>query len=87
MLQRGDIVLERLTGKRAIVIAVVDAGEVTCRFADGRFDNRYTFELEPVVSFLNSLLSFVTALLGGGPRERSSPSVTDRVRPLLARRS
>ena len=87
MLNRGDIVVERLTGKRAIVIAVVDTEEVTCRFADGRFDNRYAFELEPVVPLVSSLLSFIIAFFGGGAPERSAPSVADRVRPLLARRT
>ena len=45
MLERGDIVVERLTGKRAIVIRVASPEEVTCRFADGRLEERFAFEL------------------------------------------
>src|SRR5437016_13893257 len=48
MPQRGEIVVERLTGNRAIVIRVVSPEEVTCRFADGRLEDRFTFELEPL---------------------------------------
>ncbi len=62
MPQRGDIVVERLTGKRAIVIQVASAEEITCRFADGRLEERFTFELEPPLSPLGSLLAF---FLGG----------------------
>ena len=36
---RGDIVVERLTGKRAIVIQV-QGEQVTCRFGDGRLEDR-----------------------------------------------
>jgi len=48
MPQRGEIVVERLTGNRAIVIRVVSPEEVTCRFADGRLEDRFTFVLEPL---------------------------------------
>jgi len=46
MPQPGDIVAERLTGNRAIVIRVVSPEEMICRFGDGRFEERFTFELE-----------------------------------------
>ncbi len=58
MPQRGDIVVERLTGKRAIVIRVTSAEEATCRFADGRLADRFTFEFEPPLLPLGSLLAF-----------------------------
>jgi len=48
MPQRGEIVVERLTGNRAIVIRVVSPEEISCRFADGRLEDRFTFELEPL---------------------------------------
>src|SRR5881409_4487819 len=57
MLQRGEIVVERLTGNRAMVIRVVGPEEVTCRFADGRLEDRFAFELEPLLSPLGSLRS------------------------------
>ena len=85
MPQRGDIVVERLTGNRAIVINVEGVEEVTCRFADGRLEDRYTFELEPVGSLVGSLLSLFSALAGGRPRENPPAPLTGRVRPLLAR--
>src|SRR5437667_12886881 len=46
MLQPGDIVVERVTGNRAIVIRVVSPEETICRFGDGRFEERFAFELE-----------------------------------------
>jgi len=36
MPQPGDIVVERLTGNRAIVIRVASPEEMICRFGDGR---------------------------------------------------
>src|SRR5262245_11784456 len=86
MQQRGDIVVERLTGKRAIVIHVNSPDEVTCRFADGRLEDRYTFELDPVLPLLGSILSFVIALFVNGSRDRPG-SVAEQVRPLLLRRA
>ena len=50
MPQRGEIVVERLTGNRAMVIEVVSPEEITCRFADGRLEDRFTFEVEPLLS-------------------------------------
>jgi len=83
MPQRGDIVVERLTGKRAIVIHV-GGEELTCRFSDGRLEDRFPFELEPALPFFNSLVAFLGSLFWSAPRER--PQVTnERVRPLLVR--
>ena len=88
MPQRGEMVVERLTGNRAIVIRVESPEEVTCRFCDGRLEYRYTFELEPPAtpplgSLISLLLSPFTLLLSlmNRPRERTSA----RVRPLLVR--
>src|SRR5437016_7593476 len=47
---RGEIMVERLTGHRAMVIHVVSPEEITCRFADGRLEDRFTFEVEPLLS-------------------------------------
>src|SRR6059036_1701919 len=87
MPQRGDIVVERLTGKRAIVIHVTGPEEVTCRFADGRLEDRYTFELDPWMPFLNWLMSLVMSISLSTPRERPASAVNERVRPLLVRPS
>jgi hypothetical protein len=86
MPKRGDIVFERLTGKRAIVIRT-EGEEVTCRFADGRLDDRFVFELDAAMPLVESLLSFVLSLFGSVTRDRwSAAAVTDRVRPILVRR-
>jgi len=89
MPQRGELVVERLTGNRAIVIRVESPEEVTCRFCDGRLEYRYMFELEPpptppLGSLISLLLSPFMLLLSpflNRPRERTSA----RVRPLLVR--
>jgi len=88
MPERGEMVVERLTGNRAIVIRVEGQEEVTCRFRDGRLEYRYTFELEPTATpSVNSLISLIlspfTLLLSliNRPRERTS----SRPRPLLVR--
>src|SRR3989440_8662445 len=66
MPQPGDIVVERLTGNRAIVIRAVSPEEMICRFGDGRFEERFTFELERPPSPFGSLVSFlVSAFLSG----------------------
>ena len=85
MHQRGDIVVERLTGKRAIVIRIQGPEEVTCRFADGRLEERYMFELEPAQAPMATLISLTLSMLGAGPRERPPASVADRLRPMLVR--
>ena len=86
MPQRGDIVVERLTGKRAIVIQV-NGEELTCRFADGRLEDRFVFEVEPALSFINSLVAFLGSLLPSPPRERPQVPSGDRVIPMLVRPS
>jgi hypothetical protein len=82
MHQRGDIVVERLTGKRAIVINIAGPEEVTCRFGDGRLEDRFVFELESTSSSLGWLASLLTVF--GRPAE-PPPAVTGRVRPLVLR--
>ena len=82
MPQRGDIVVERLTGRRAMVIKVA-GDEVTCRFAEGRLEERFAFELELPPSLLGLLLSLITTPFLSRPRE--APLVSGRVRPLVAR--
>jgi hypothetical protein len=87
MLQRGDILIERLTGRRAMVIKLTNAEEVTCRFGDGRLEDRFTFELEPAPSLIGWLLSLVAPLMSR-PLESSTPSsLSGRVRPLILRQS
>ena len=85
MPQRGDIVVERLTGKRAIVIRIQGPEEVTCRFADGRLDERFTFELEPAQATIAHLLSITLSMFGATPHERPSATAGDRLRPMLVR--
>jgi hypothetical protein len=85
MPQRGDIVVERLTGKRAIVIRIQGPEEVTCRFADGRLEDRYNFELEPAQAPMATLISLTLSMFGAGPRERPPATVGDRLRPMLVR--
>jgi len=83
MLQRGDIVVERLTGRRAIVIHTPSEDEVICRFADGRLEDRFTFELETPTS----PLGWVWAVLIGPsrPPEARPAAVGGRVRPMIIR--
>ena len=85
MLQRGEIVMERLTGKRAIVIKAVSPEEVTCRFGDGRLEERFTFELEPPLSPLGSLVSFFFASVLSRFHQSPATSVTAAPRPTLVR--
>lgn len=83
-LERGHIVIERLTGKRAIVIKIAGDDEVTCRFGDGRLEDRYAFELETSLTFVDWLVSLAAAPF----RTRSTehiPSVSERRRPMLVR--
>jgi len=87
MPQRGDIVIERLTGKRAIVIRTVSLEEVTCRFADGRLEERFTFELEPPLSPVGLLLAFFGSSLLWWLRESPGGSISERPRPVLVRPS
>jgi len=92
MPQRGEIVVERLTGNRAMVIEVVSPEEITCRFADGRLEDRFTFEVEPLLSLrdprgggrfvpLGSLGSlFFSGFVSRWFRQGAPASVTDRLR-------
>ena len=83
MPQPGDIVVERLTGNRAIVIRVVNPEEMICRFPDGRLEERFTFELDLLP--LASLVSFFLASFLSRFRQSPATSVTERPRPALAR--
>src|SRR6266478_815462 len=85
MPQPGDIVVERLTGNRAIMIRVVSSEEMICRFGDGRFEERFAFELEPPPSPLASLLSFFVSSFLSGFRQGPAASVPERSRPAPAR--
>jgi hypothetical protein len=85
MLQRGDIVVERLTGRRAMVINVANGEELTCRFPDGRLEDRFSFEVEPTGSFLESMVSALLAPFASRTTVRPPAAVNDRVRPLLVR--
>ena len=85
MPQPGDIVIERLTGNRALVIRVVSPEETICRFVDGRFEERFTFELELPPSPLVSLLSFSVSSFLSWFRQSPAASVTEPPRPALAR--
>src|ERR671930_285443 len=81
MPQRGEIVVERLTGNRAMVIHVVSPDEITCRFADGRLEERFTFEVEPLMSPFGSLVwFFLSGLVSRWFRQDAAASVTDRLR-------
>lgn len=75
-LQRGDIVIERLTGQRAMVIRVVSAEEVTCRFVDGRLEDRFSFELGAPLSVLG-WLAFLVSSFQDRLQVGSSTSVPD----------
>jgi len=81
MPQRGEIVVERLTGNRLMVIDVVSPEEITCRFADGRLEDRFTFEVEPLLSPFGSLVwFFLSGFVSGWFRQGAPESVTDRLR-------
>ena len=63
-LERGDIVVERLTGTRVIVISARPAADdVTVRFPDGRLEDRYTFELEQPQTIFDVLLGLLAVSL------------------------
>ena len=53
-LERGEIVVERLTGTRVMIIdATADA--LTVRFPDGRLEDRFAFEVEQPQTLLDVL--------------------------------
>jgi hypothetical protein len=91
MLQPGDILVERLTGRRAIVITLprptATADELTVRFPDGRLEDRFVFELEQPPSFLGTMLELLATplALSGTARARAPRAVPDRARPPLLR--
>ena len=81
MPKRGEIVVERLTGHRVMVIDVVSPEEITCRFADGRLEDRFTFEVEPLLSPFASLVwFFLSGFVSRWFRQGAPASVTDRMR-------
>jgi hypothetical protein len=82
MPQRGDILVERLTGKRAMVIHV-NGEQLTCRFADGRLEDRFAFELDAALPPLSALLAFLGSLFATATRERPPLPATERPRPQL----
>jgi hypothetical protein len=77
MLRRGDIVIERLTGRRTMVIHVSNPEEVTCRFDDGRLEDRFVFELDvDHTGLLDSLFSMLRApFISVTPKKRPLPAV------------
>jgi hypothetical protein len=84
MPKRGEIVVERLTGRRAIVIHVTGPEEVTCRFADGRLEDRFVFELESLPSLWEAIATFLLAPFTSRGRD-TPPAVPNRVRPMIVR--
>ena len=81
MPQRGEIMVERLTGNRAMVIHVLSPEEITCRFADGRLEDRFTFEVEPLLSPFGAVVWFVlSGFVSRWFRQGAPASVTDRPR-------
>lgn len=83
MFQRGDIVVERLTGRRAIVIEVPGDDRVVCRYADGRCEDRFNFEIDMPASLLGWLVGLFFA--PSRPREAPAAALSGRVRPLIVR--
>lgn len=88
MLRRGDIAMERLTGKRAMVIDFTGPEEVTCRFSDGRLEDRFIFELDlarPTV--WDSVFSLLKNPFGSEAVKKRPPAATATPRPRLARQT
>jgi hypothetical protein len=92
LLRRGDIAIERLTGKRTMVIHVTGPDEVTCRFGDGRLEDRFVFELGPTPpTWMDTLFSLITSppflspFLGEGPKKRPPTHGSGAVRQRIAR--
>jgi hypothetical protein len=88
ILRRGDIAIERLTGKKAMVIDVTGPDEVTCRFGDGRLEDRFTFELDVAgPSIWDSLFAYIKIpFLNATPKKRPA-ATANAPRPRLARQS
>ena len=66
-LERGEIVVERLTGTRVIIINAT-ADELTVRFPDGRLEDRYAFEVEHPPTLLDVLRDLLAVSLVWPPR-------------------
>ena len=87
MLHRGDILVERLTGKRVMVIDVPGPDEVTCRFSDGRLEGRFICEVAiPQRSLLESFFSYAMTFFVG-PQKTQLTSVASDSRPRLTRQN
>jgi hypothetical protein len=87
MIRRGDIMVERLTSKRLMVIDMPSADEVTCRFADGRLEDRFLFELDLTAPTIwDSVIVFVKSFLGSSEKPPLR-RVAATGRPRLARQS
>jgi len=87
-LERGDIVVERLTGTRVIVINAVPTSEdLTVRFPDGRLEDRYAFELEQPQTMLEVLRDFLALSLTWPARAIEYGPHTVRARPQLVRQT
>ncbi len=61
-LERGEIVVERLTGTRVMIINAT-ADELTVRFPDGRLEDRFAFEVEQPQTLLDVLRDLLTLSL------------------------
>jgi hypothetical protein len=87
MLRQGDILIERLTGRKVMVIDVPGPDAVTCRFSDGRLEERFTFEIDPPQhGLIDSMLSYARSLFVTPPKTRPA-EVNSGTRPRLARQS
>src|SRR5436309_16021160 len=62
IMEQGEIVVERLTGKHVILLEKVNDKWI-CRFGEGRQENRRTFELAP--SPLARVVELTAQVAGG----------------------
>lgn len=91
MPQPGDIVVERLTGRRVIVITAPrltpTAEELTVRFPDGRLEDRYVFELESPPTLLDAIMGLLSSAVAvtGRATERGPRVAQNRSFPQLVR--
>lgn len=87
MLRRGDIAVERLTGRKTMVIDVAGPEEVTCRFGDGRLEDRFVFELDPAPpTWLDTLWALAKSPFASNTAKKR-PTASASPRPRLARSS
>ena len=83
----GDILIERLTGKKVMVIDVPQTDEVTCRFSDGRLEGRFICEVAiPQRSLLESFFSYAMTFFAAPQKTQLTP-VTTEGRPRLTRQN